>query len=498
MQYFVGIDVGTSSTKVVLCDVVGDILATSTQSYLCAHPHPGWSEQDPECWYEAAIHGIKSVVSDADISSEDITGLSFGGQMHGLVALDSDGRVLRPAILWNDGRSIGECDYLNRQIGKQKLSEWCGNIAFPGFTGPKVLWMKANEPDLFAQIDMVLLPKDYVAYRLTGSYCTDVSDASGTLFFDVRKRCWSKPMLDIVGLNESQLPRVYESWEVVGTLTQEASCASGLPQTVKVCAGAGDNAAAAVGMGAVGEGRCNVSLGTSGTVFMPTNDMHVDSSNSLHSFADASGSYHLMGCILSAASANGWWVKQILGSDFAAELTRIDPANLGSNSVFFLPYLMGERSPVNDADARAAFVGMTLETSKTEMVQAVLEGVTFALRQCLEAALAMGVNIDELTICGGGAKNRIWRQMVADVLDMPLSIQEKEEGPGYGACILAMVGCDMFESVEAAVDVLKTDASEVVEPDKARARRYESRYKAYCSLYPALKQVFPYVLEAEG
>lgn len=491
MQYFVGIDIGTSSTKVVLANIAGEVVATAACDYQCEHPHTGWSEQDPELWYRASVEGVRAVVGEAGVVAEDVVGMSFGGQMHGLVTLDAQGEVIRPAILWNDGRSTEECVYLNDENGRERLTAWCGNIAFPGFTAPKLLWMKKNEPELFSRISMILLPKDYVAYRMTGAFSTDVSDASGTLYFDVESRCWSAPMLELLGISEQQLPEVYESWEVVGELCDRAAEDTGLERNVKVCAGAGDNAAAAIGMGVVREGQCNISLGTSGTVFLPTNDMHVDNANSLHSFCDAAGAYHLMGCILSAASANGWWVKDVLASGFADELPRIDADRLGSNSVLFLPYLMGERSPINDATARAAFVGMTLDTTRTDLVQAVVEGVAFALKQCFDVARDMGVTVDRLTICGGGAKNPIWKQIVADVFNMPLAVLSKEEGPGYGACVLAMVGCGLFGSVEEAVDVLIEIPTEVIEPDATRAARYERCYEIYRALYPALKDVYP-------
>ncbi len=497
MQYFIGIDIGTSSTKVVLANTGGEVVSTASRDYPCNHPHTGWSEQDPELWYRASVDAVRAVVMDAGIAAEDVIGVSFGGQMHGLVALDAQGEVIRPAILWNDGRSTDECTYLNDEIGRKRLTEWCGNIAFPGFTAPKLLWMKKNEPELFARIAMVLMPKDYVAFRMTGKFSTDVSDASGTLYFDVESRQWSAPMLEVLGITEEQLPKIYESWEVVGELSTESAEDMGLLTGVKICAGAGDNAAAAIGMGVVREGQCNISLGTSGTVFLPTDQMHVDAANSLHSFCDASGAYHLMGCMLSAASANGWWVKSVLNSDFAEELPRIDFDCLGSNSVMFLPYLMGERSPINDAAARAAFVGMTLDTTRTELVQAVIEGVTFSLRQCFDAACAMGVAVERLTICGGGAKNPIWKQIVADVFNMPLAVMPKEEGPGYGACILAMVGCGLFASVEEATDVLIDKPTEVIEPVGAHAAGYDRCYEIYCALYPALRDVYPMFGEVE-
>ena len=492
MRHFIGIDVGTSSTKTTLMDETGAVVATASQCYPCDHPHSGWSEQDPTLWYDAAVSTVRAVVSESGIVPGDVEGLSFGGQMHGLVVLDSKDKVIRPAILWNDGRSAGECEFLNDKIGRDVLTERCGNIAFPGFTAPKLLWMKSHEPERFASIAKIMLPKDYLAYRLTGAFCTDVSDASGTLFFDVRHRSWSDPMLEVLGVARDQVPAVHESWEVVGTLTAAAARDMGLPVSVRVAAGAGDNAAAAVGMGCVHEGQCNISLGTSGTVFLPTRSMHVDAANTLHSFADASGAYHLMGCMLSAASANGWWVKRILDSDFPDELSKI--GELGRNRVMFLPYLMGERSPINDANARAAFIGMDIDTTRTDMVQAVLEGVTFALRQSFDAATAMGVDADRFTICGGGAQNPVWKRMVADVFGRPLSVIGADGGPGFGACLLAMVGCGAYPSIVDAAEAVVPRPSERIEPDAGASARYEERYRAFCAVYPALKDVFPVVL----
>ena len=491
-----GIDLGTSSTKIVLASETGEIVATASEAYPCDHPRAGWSEQDPHCWYDAAIAGSRAVLARAGIDGADVAALSFGGQMHGLVALDATGAVIRPAILWNDGRSTEECRYLNEVIGTPELSRRCSNIAFPGFTAPKLMWMKAHEPEAFDRIAMVLLPKDYLAYRLTGAFCTDVSDASGTLYFDVAHRTWSQPMLELLGITEDMLPRVYESWEPVGTLLPEVAREMGLEPNTVVCAGAGDNAAAAVGMGVVREGQCNLSLGTSGTVFLPTDELHTDEGNSLHAFADASGSYHLMGCILSAASANEWWIKRVLDSDFSAELDQIDLADLGTNNVYFLPYLMGERSPINDASARAAFLGMTADTARADMSLAVLEGVAFALKQSFDAALNMGVAVERLSVCGGGARSAVWKQILADVFEMPLVELGQEEGPGFGACILAMVWAGVYASVAEAVDAVVPKPVGLIEPQRDAAARYRQRYHLFCELYPSLKHVFHAMGEA--
>ncbi len=376
--------------------------------------------------------------------------LSFGGQMHGLVALDKDDRVIRPAILWNDGRTTKETDYLNNVIGKNRLSELTGNIAFIGFTAPKILWMKENEPQLFEKITKIMLPKDYLAYLLTGVHSTDPSDASGMLLFDVKNHRWSKEMIDICGISEEMLAPVHESYEPVGALKPELAKGLGLGQVI-VAAGAGDNAAAAVGTGAVGEGRCNISLGTSGTVFIPCGSFTVDANNALHAFAQADGGYHLMGCILSAASCGDWWLERILQTDHRAGETA-DIAAGGAGSVYFLPCLMGEHSPHNDAHARGLFFGMDMGTTRTQMTRAVYDGVTFALRDSIEVARSMGVCPSRSTLCGGGAASRPWRQMAADILDLDLDILEAEEGPALGGAMLAAVACGEFASVREAAD----------------------------------------------
>jgi xylulokinase len=314
--------------------------------------------------------------------------------------------VIRPAILWNDGRTSAEVDYLNDVIGRKRLSELTANIAFAGFTAPKILWMKKNEIENFRRISKIMLPKDYINYMLTGVHCCDYSDASGMLLLDVKNRCWSEEMLEICGIRKDQMPALYESFEVVGTLKGDVARELGLPQSVKVVAGAGDNAAAAVGTGTVGEGRCNISLGTSGTVFISSDNFSVDPNNALHAFAHADGGFHLMGCMLSAASCNKWFCGDILGRNDYSELQQdIREENLGRNHVFFLPYLMGERSPINDTDARGTFVGMTMDTNRSDMVQAVLEGVAFAIRDSFEVARSLGIPINRSKICGGGFKS---------------------------------------------------------------------------------------------
>ena len=483
---YIGIDLGTSSVKLLLMDAAGNVKNIVSREYPLYFPNPGWSEQKPEDWYKETMQGLKELLEG--FPKEEVAGISFGGQMHGLVILDDKDEVIRPAILWNDGRTTEECDYLNNEIGKETLSEYTANISFTGFTAPKILWVKNKEPENFARIKKIMLPKDYLAYKLSGTFCTEYSDASGMLLLDVQNKCWSKEMLDICGIREEQLPKLYESYEVVGNLKPEIAEELGLGTDVKVIAGAGDNAAAAVGTGTVGDGQCNISLGTSGTIFISSKTFGVDQYNALHSFAHADGNYHLMGCMLSAASCNKWWMDEILKTkEYAKEQEEI--VKLGENQVFYLPYLMGERSPHNDPSARAAFIGMSMDTTREEMTQAVLEGVAFGLRDSLEVARNLGIQIERTKICGGGAKSPLWKKIIANVMNLKVDVIESEEGPGYGAAILAAVGCGEFENVESAVDKL-VHVVETVEPDTELVEKYEKCYRKFKKYYPALKGLF--------
>lgn len=483
---YIGVDLGTSAVKLLLMEGNGKIHNIVSKEYPLYFPHPGWSEQKPEDWYAQVMEGIKELIRDADKSQ--IAGISFGGQMHGLVILDEQNAVIRPAILWNDGRTTKECDYLNHVIGKDKLSEYTANISFTGFTAPKILWVRDNEPENFARIAKIMLPKDYIAYKLSGVHCTDVSDASGMLLFDVKNRTWSKEMCEICDVKEKQLPKIYESYEVVGTVLPKIAKELGIPETCKVVAGAGDNAAAAVGTGTVGDGMCNISLGTSGTIFISSDKFGVDKYNALHSFDHADGHYHLMGCMLSAASCNKWWMDEIIGTkDYAKE--QADITKLGENRVFFLPYLMGERSPHNNPDARGTFIGMSMDTTRADMTQAVLEGVGFALRDSLEVAKSLGIRIERTKICGGGAKSPLWKKIIANILNLKVDVIESEEGPGLGGAMLAAVGCGEYASVEEAAEKI-VKVVDTVEPEAELVAKYEERYQKFKEIYPACKPVF--------
>ena len=484
---YIGVDLGTSAVKLLLMDGEGKILNIVSKEYPLYFPHPGWSEQKPEDWYEQSIAGIKELIADFDKSQ--VAGISFGGQMHGLVILDEKDQVIRPAILWNDGRTTEECDYLNNVIGKDKLSEYTANISFTGFTAPKILWVKNKEPENFARIKKIMLPKDYIAYKLSGVHCTDVSDASGMLVFDVKNRCWSKEMCEICGITEDMLAKVFESYETVGTILPEIAKELGVPETVKIVAGAGDNAAAAVGTGTVGDGMCNISLGTSGTIFISSNKPGVDENNALHSFEHDDGHYHLMGCMLSAASCNKWWMDEIIGTkDYAEEQKAI--TKLGENHVYFLPYLMGERSPHNDPLARGTFIGLTMDSTRADMTQAVLEGVAFALRDSFEVAKSLGIKIERTKICGGGAKSPLWKKMIANILNLKVDVIESEEGPAMGGAMLAAVANGEFASVEeAAAKIVKI--VDTVEPEPELVAKYEERYQQFKQIYPTVKALFP-------
>ena len=484
MEYFIGIDLGTSAVKLLLVDGTGKICGTVSRDYPLFFPHPGWSEQNPEDWWTAVQDGLKELTAGIDVNT--VAGIGCGGQMHGLVILDENDNVIRPAILWNDGRTYKEVEYLNGVIGKQKLSDLTANIAFAGFTAPKLLWVQKNEPENFKRIAKIMLPKDFINYKLTGVHACDYSDASGMLLLDVQHKCWSAEMLDICGVSQAQMPQLFESYEVIGNVTADI----GLPKTAKVVGGAGDNAAAAVGTGTVGDGACNISLGTSGTVFISSDKFGVDSTNGLHAFAHADGHFHLMGCMLSAASCNKWLCDEILKTkDYPAEQKDITDDKLGTNHVYFLPYLMGERSPHNDPASRGAFVGLRMDTPRAALTQAVLEGVAFAIRDCVEIARAQGVKIKASTLCGGGAKSPLWREILANVLGIPLTLPQTEQGPGYGGAMLAAVACGAYPSVQACAEAL-VHAKSTTQPDAALVEKYNARYAVWHKLYPALKVSF--------
>ena len=488
MKYTIGIDVGTSGTKTVLFDSLGKKQASHTVEYPLYQPKNGWAEQNPADWKNAVFETVRTVMEKSGVDKNDVVGIGISGQMHGLVMLDENDNILRPSIIWCDQRTGEECRDIENIIGRARLIEITANPALTGFTASKIMWVKKHEPEIYAKCAHILLPKDYIRLTLTGEYATEVSDASGMQLLDVPNRCWSKEMLEICHITEEQLPKLYESWQVVGNLKAEVAKELGFSEDVKVVAGAGDNAAAAVGTGTVGDGQCNISLGTSGTIFISSKDFGVDENNALHSFDHADGSYHLMGCMLSAASCNKWWSEEILKTkDFAAEQAPIQ--KLGKNQVFFLPYLMGERSPHNNPDARGVFFGMSMDTTRADMTQAVLEGVAFGLRDSLEVARSLGIHIERTKICGGGAKSPLWKKIIANVMNLKVDVPENEEGPSMGGAMLAAVGCGEYPDVETICNKL-VRVVDTVEPEPELVAKYEEKYRKFRKLYPAMKELF--------
>lgn len=486
MNSYVAIDLGTSGVKMMLTDGV-KILAEYGESYPTHHPFPDWCEQDPEDWWKAVKNGLKALLKGQNAAC--VKGISFSGQMHSLVALDAQGRVMRPCILWNDGRTKKQTEYLNETIGKARIAEYTGNIAFAGFTAPKLLWLKEAEPQNFRKLDKILLPKDYIAYKLTGKLCTDYSDASGTLLLDVKNKRWSKEMCDICGVRAEQLPELHESYEPIGTLLPELAALFGLSDSVKIVIGSGDNAAAAIGTDTVGEGRCNISLGTSGTIFFSGDKFKADGKYALHSFCHADGAWYLMGVALSAAACRKWWLENILRSgDYDAD--EVEVAAADTQGLLFLPYLTGDRSPHNDVKAKGAFIGLTVTTTRAQMSRAVMEGVAFSLRDSLETAADSGTDVRYATICGGGARSKTWRQIIANVLNVPVCSPMSEQGPALGAAILAMVGCGEYDSVQAAIEK-SVKLKDEIRPDKQAVENYNEKYRVYRQLYPLLKDIFP-------
>ncbi|MCL2372519.1 MAG: xylulokinase [Defluviitaleaceae bacterium] len=487
----VGIDIGTSAVKLLAMDEKGSVLRTVFREYPLYMYDDGRSEQDPDDWWNQTADGLKEICAGLG----DVAAVSFSGQMHGLVALDENDKVLRRAILWNDQRTTAECDYLNNKIGREVLLENAANVALTGFTAPKILWVKNNEPEIFAKIKKIMLPKDYIAYKLSGVFATDYSDASGMLLLDVKNQDWSDKMLEIVGVKREQLAKLFHSYEAVGNVTAEAAVATGLPTSAKVIIGGGDQAVGAIGSGIVSEGMCSVSLGTSGVLFVAAENFAVDKSPAaIHAFCHSTGRYHFMGVTLAAAGSNKWWVEEVLATtDHPKEQQNIN--KVGKNPVFFLPYLSGERTPHNDPQARGAFVGMNMTTTRADMTLAVMEGVTFSLRDILSRVRELGAKVDTARIIGGGAKSPIWCQLTADILRLKVEKIQTGEGPAFGAAILAMVGAGAFPTVEEACKTLIA-VTESYAPCEETAQAYDKRYPIYTGLYNALKDSFHAIAKA--
>jgi xylulokinase len=483
---FIGIDLGTSGVKLILVESSGKIIKTISKGYDLLIPRPMWTEQDPNAWFNQTISGLKLLVKGFE---NKIKAISFSGQMHGLVILDNNDKVLRNALLWNDQRTIDEVAYLNNKIGKQRLLKETGNIALTGLTAPKVLWVKNHEPAIFKKISKIMLPKDYLAYKFSGVFATDVSDVSGTLYYDVKNKKYSKYILDILGISVKQLPKVFESVQKIGILKTELKKILNIKQDVAIIIGGGDQAVGAVGSGIVNDGECSISLGTSGVVFVAANSFKIDNVSYLQSYAHSNGEYHLMGVILNAAGALKWWSEQIFKSkdydQFFNDLakTKID------DTLFFLPYLTGERAPINDPKATGVFFGLRVEHNKEHMDRAVIEGVTFALKEVFELINKLGVKIKKIRITGGGAKSSMWAQMIADVMDVEVVRLVSEEGPAYGAAILAMVGFNQFKDIKTACAKL-VKVKDSFKPNKKVVSVYQVKFNKYRKIYPAIKNLF--------
>jgi xylulokinase len=499
---YLGIDIGTSGTKTLAIDETGRILASATEEYPIYHPKPGWSEQHPEDWWRGAVESVRQVVKRGKIKKSDVKGIGLSGQMHGSVFLDKNHAVIRPALLWNDQRTAAECQEIEERAGgRAKLIEMVSNPALTGFTAPKILWLRKNETKRYDAVRHILLPKDYVRFRLTGEFATEVSDASGTLLLDVKKRTWSRPLLSKLEIDADRLPACYESEEVSGRLSSTAAQALGLSEGTPVVGGGGDQAAGAVGNGIVQAGVVSATLGTSGVVFAHSDTVQTDSAGRLHTFCHAvRGKWHQMGVVLSAGGSLQWFRNQ-LAADLvaAARRKKVDPYELltaeassalaGSEGLFFLPYLTGERTPHADPYARGAWVGLSPRHTRGHLVRAVMEGVTFAMRDSLELIRGLGVPIREVRASGGGARSDFWRQMQADVYGCPVVTTTASEGPAFGVALLAAVGTGAFKDVAEACSAT-INITGRTKPIKRAKETYDRAYPVFGRLYRSLKGDF--------
>jgi len=481
VSVLVGLDVGTGGARAVALAESGEIVAEASSAYPLHSPRPGWTEQDPADWWEGAKGVLEQVATEA---GERVAGIGLTGQMHGSVFLDASDEAIRPALLWNDQRTHRQCEQITSAIGEGRLISIAGNPALTGFQAPKIVWLREEEPDNFGRISHVLLPKDYVRLQLTGEYATDASDAAGTLLFDMQARDWSGQILDALEIPQGWMPEVYEGPESTGVLRESVAEELGLPQGIPVAAGGGDNAAAAVGTGIVGPGLVNSSVGTSGVLFAHASEFNPDPSGRLHAFCHAvPGAYHLMGVTLSAGGSLSWW-RETLGGDYDELVEAASGVRPGSEGLIFLPYLSGERTPHLDPRARGAFFGLTARHGARHMTRAVMEGVIFSLRDSLEIMYGLGVPVEDVRATGGGARSNLWLQLQADIYATPIRRTVADEGPAYGAALLAGVASGTYADVEEATSVVRL-REETTEPDPQRTKIYEEHYEVYRSLYPA-------------
>ena len=508
MEYVIGIDLGTSGTKTVLFDRLGRAVASATVEYPMYQERNGWAEQDPQHWWEAAQRTLRGVLEESGIDPGDVKGLGISGQMHGLVMLDKEGNVLRRSIIWCDQRTAKQCEEITQRVGKERLIELTANPALTGFTASKILWVRENEPQLYARCAHILLPKDYVRYMLTGEFATEVSDASGMQLLDVPRRRWSEEVLQKLDIDPALLAKVYESPEVTGQVTQKAAALTGLRAGTPVVGGAGDNAAAAVGTGVVEDGKAFTTIGTSGVVFAHTDKISIDPKGRVHTFCCAvPGAWHVMGVTQGAGLSLKWFRDNFcqaekdaaaqMGADpYALMDKEAEQSPIGCNRLLYLPYLMGERTPHLDPDCRGVFFGLSAMHTKRDLLRAVMEGVTYSQRDSVEVLREMGVDIGEMLACGGGGASPLWRQMLADTYNCPVKTVKSKEGPALGAAILAGVGAGLYPCVQAACQaMIQTNPAQ--EPIPENVPQYEAFYQVYKSLYPALRENYK-LLAAAG
>ena len=501
MRYLLGIDIGTSGTKTLIMDETGNVLASNTSEYPLSQPQNGWAEQDPEDWWNAVKITCKKVMADSGISKSDVAGIGLSGQMHGLVMLDKDNRVIRPSIIWCDQRTAAECEEITQRVGAQRLMEITCNPALTGFTASKILWVRNHEPENYAKCCKILLPKDYIRFKLTGEYATEVSDASGMQLLDIANRCWSREVLEKLEIDENLLGKVYESPEITGYTTAQAGEDTGLVAGIPVVGGGGDNAASAIGMGIVHDGSAFLSVGTSGVLFAHTDEMSMDPKGRIHTFCCAvPGAWHVMGVTQGAGLSLQWFRNQCCEGEIAkAKELGKDPYYLmdkeaeaipvGSDRLIYMPYLMGERTPHLDPDCRGVFFGLSAMHQRAHMIRAVLEGVGYSMKDCQSVFDAIGANLKETAICGGGATSPLWRKILCDILDIPVYTVKRKDGGAYGAAILASVGAGVYGTVQEACDTMIT-RDERTEPSARDAEEYKKYYKLYTELYPAMKDSF--------
>ena len=500
MRYVLGIDLGTSATKTVLFDENGEIISSSSMEYEMQQPHNGWAEQNPEDWYNAAITTIKYVVADSKVDADDIVSIGISGQMHGLVMLDENCNVLRPSILWCDQRTGKECNELTEKLGIETLIKITANPALTGFTASKILWVKNNEPEIFEKCRHILLPKDYLRFKLTDEFATEVSDASGMQLLDVPNRKWSQVMIDALGIKEEYLAKVFESPEITGYINSDTSEKTGLSTKTSVVGGAGDNAAAAVGMGVVEEGKAFTTIGTSGVVFAHTDKPIIDPKGRVHTFCCAvPNAWHVMGVTQGAGLSMQWFKNNFCGEESAkaadenTDVYRITDnmaaeIKIGCEKLVYLPYLMGERTPHLDPDCRGVFFGLSAMHTKAHFIRAILEGVTYSLYDCLLVLKEMNISPETMLLCGGGAKSKLWKSMICDTFDMPVATSKSAETPALGVAILAAVGAGIYKTVPEACDAMVKTNSDSTLPDKMNTQKYHSYFSVYSSLYKSLKE----------